>query len=35
MTTINGEPAERGGLTKYEKLFDLMANSFVISNMYK
>jgi len=35
MTSINGEPAERGGLKKYEKLFDLMANSFVISNMYK
>ena len=35
MTSINGEPAERGGLKKYEKLFDLMANSFVIANMYK
>ena len=35
MTSINGEPAERGGLKKYEKLFDVMANSFVISNMYK
>ena len=35
MTSINGEPAERGGLKKYEKLFDLMANSVVISNMYK
>lgn len=35
MTSINGEAAERGGLKKYEKLFDLMANSFVISNMYK
>lgn len=35
MTSINGEPAKRGGLKKYEKLFDLMANSFVISNMYK
>lgn len=35
MTSINGEPADRGGLKKYEKLFDLMANSFVISNMYK
>lgn len=35
MTSINGEAAERGGLKKYEKLFDLMANSFIISNMYK
>lgn len=35
MTSINGEPADRGGLKKYEKLFDLMANSFVIFNMYK
>lgn len=35
MTSINGEPADRGGLKKYEKLFDLMTNSFVISNMYK
>ena len=35
VSSINGEPAERGGLKKYEKLFDLMANSFVISNMYK
>ena len=34
-TSINGEPADRGGLKKYEKLFDLMANSFVILNMYK
>lgn len=35
MTSMNGEPVDRGGLKKYEKLFDLMANSFVISNMYK
>lgn len=35
VTSINGEPAERGGLSKYERLFDLMANSFVISSMYK
>jgi hypothetical protein len=35
MTSINGESAERGGLKKYEKLFDLMVNSFVISNLYK
>lgn len=35
MTSINGEPAEQGGLKKYEKLFDLMANSFVLPNMYK
>lgn len=35
VSSINGEPAERGGLKKYEKLFDLMANSFVISSMYK
>ena len=33
--SINGEPAERGGFKKYEKLFDLMANSLVIDNMYK
>ncbi|AKJ63936.1 hypothetical protein [Kiritimatiella glycovorans] len=35
MTSINGEPSERGGLKKYEKLFDLMANSLVITDIYK
>ncbi|MEW8256466.1 MAG: hypothetical protein AB2747_19055 [Candidatus Thiodiazotropha taylori] len=35
MTSVNGSPVERGGLKKYERLFDLMANSFVISNTYK
>ncbi len=34
-TSYNGEELDRGGLEKYEKLFDLMANSFVIMNMYK
>lgn len=35
MTSVNGKPMDRGGLRKYEKLFDLMANSFVIANLYK
>lgn len=34
-TSANGESMDRGGVKKYEKLFDLMANSFVIANMYK
>ena len=34
-TSVNGKPMNRGGLQKYEKLFDLMANSFVIANMYQ
>jgi len=34
-TSLNGKPLDRGGVKKYEKLFDLMANSFVIFNMYK
>lgn len=34
-TSFNEQPMDRGGLKKYDKLFDLMANSFVISNMYK
>jgi len=35
MTSINGEPGDSGGFKKYEKLFDIMTNSFVIANMYK
>jgi len=35
MTSINGKKADRGGLEKYEKLFDLMANSFVIPSIYQ
>ena len=34
-TSFNGKQIDGGGLKKYEKLFDLMANSFVIANMYK
>lgn len=34
-TSFNGKPMDRGGLKQYEKLFDLMANSFVLANMYK
>jgi len=34
-TSVNGKPMDRGGLKQYEKLFDLMANSFVVANMYK
>lgn len=34
-TSVNGKPIVRSGLTQYEKLFDLMANSFVVTNMYK
>lgn len=35
MTSINGESDNQVGLKKYEKLFELMANSFVISNIYQ
>lgn len=34
-TTTDGRPMDRGGIERYEKLFDLMANSFVISSMYE
>ena len=34
-TSVNGKEIVGGGLKKHEKLFDLMANSFVIANMYK
>lgn len=34
-TSFNGKQMGRGGLKKYEKLFDLMANSFVLPGMYK
>lgn len=35
VTAFNTKQVESGGFGKYEKLFDLMANSFVIHNMYK
>lgn len=36
MTSMNGKKIERhGGFKKYEKLFDLMVNSFVLPEMYK
>ena len=35
MTSVDGKKSDRGGLDKYEKLFDLMANSFVLPNMYQ
>jgi len=35
MTSVNGKQMDSGGLKKYEKLFDLMANSFVLPGMYK
>ncbi|WP_156360631.1 hypothetical protein [Dethiosulfatarculus sandiegensis] len=35
ITSINGKSTGRGGFAKYEELFDLMVNSFVIFNMYK
>lgn len=34
-TAVNGDPAEPGGLKKYEKLFDQIANSLVINNIYQ
>ena len=34
-TSVNGENTGRGEMEKYSQLFDLMANSFVISNLYK
>ncbi len=33
--SVNSDKIENGGIKKYEKLFDLMANSFVIENLYK
>lgn len=35
VTSVNGKPMDRGGLEKYERLFDFMANSFVIANIYQ
>lgn len=35
MTSINGKQSDSGGLKKFEKLFDLMANSLVLPDMYK
>jgi hypothetical protein len=35
MTSANGEALDNEGLKQYEKLFDLMVNSFVIPSMYK
>ena len=32
--SYNGRNLKNGGITKYEKLFDLMANTFVIDNLY-
>lgn len=34
-TAVNGDPAEPDGLKKYEKLFDQIANSLVINNIYQ
>ena len=34
-TSVDGKIIERGGLEKYERLFDLIANSLVITNIYK
>lgn len=34
-TSVNGKNINRGGFKKYENLFDLIANSLVISNMYQ
>jgi len=33
--SYNGVILKNGGISKYEKLFDLMANSFVINNLYQ
>lgn len=33
--SVDGEYIERGGMKKYSRLFDLMVNSFVISNLYR
>ena len=35
MTAVNGKHIDHGGLKKYEQLFDLMVNSFVLRDMYK
>ena len=34
-TSINGKEFKRGDLKKYESLFDLMANSLVIPDLYR
>jgi len=34
-TAINGNPIAHGKFKRYEKLFDLIANSLVITNLYK
>lgn len=34
-TSINEKSMDRGGLKHYEKLFNLMTNSFVVANIYK
>lgn len=33
-TSVDGKAMDRGGLKRYEKLFDLMANSLIVINMY-
>jgi len=35
ITSINGKQIDNGGFKKYEKLYDLMANSFMLPDMYK
>lgn len=35
MTTVNGKQLDSGGLKKFEKLFDLVANSLVLPDLYK
>ncbi|KJG10730.1 hypothetical protein C0W96_02095 [Photobacterium kishitanii] len=35
ITSINGTPINNGGISRYEELFDLMVNSFVLPEIYK
>lgn len=34
LLSVEGEPVNRDGIKKYEKLFDLMVNSFILPEMY-
>ncbi len=35
MISVNGDKIKDGGIKKYERLFDLVANSFVIDGLYR
>ena len=35
MLSVSGEKVPNGGISKYERLFDMVANSFVIEDLYR